>query len=103
MDCGVDGFYCLEISAGMDVVELKKLYPGHIWAGGVDGVELMERGTPEEVTAEVCRHISETDVLNKGGMFIATSSEINPPVKTENFIAMVNACDMIRNPVFANE
>lgn len=103
MDCGVDGFYCLEMSAGMNVVELKKLYPGYIWAGGVDGVELMERGTPEEVTAEVCRHISETDVLNKGGMFIATSSEINPPVKTENFIAMVNACDMIRNPVFANE
>jgi hypothetical protein len=103
MGCGVDGFYCLEKSAGMDVVDLKTQYPQYTWAGGVDGVELMERGTPEEVTVEVCRQITETNVLNTGGMFVATSSEINPPVKTENFIAMINACDMIRNPAFANE
>ena len=100
MDCGLDGFYCLEMNAGMDAVALKKQYPKHTWAGGIDGVELMERSTPEEVTAEVCRHIVETDVLNSGGMIVASSSEINPPVKTENFIAMVNACDLIRNPDF---
>ena len=100
MECGVDGFYCLEMNAGMDVVELKRSYPDHVWAGGVDGVELMERGTPDEVTAEVCRHIIETDVLNTGGMFVASSSEINPPVKTENFTAMVNACNTMRNTAF---
>jgi hypothetical protein len=103
MDCRVDGFYCLEMNAGMDVVELKKQYPEYTWSGGVDGVELMERGTPEEVTAEVCRHITETDVLNTGGMFIASSSEINPPVKAENFTAMVNACDRVRNTDFIDE
>jgi hypothetical protein len=103
MDCGVDGFYCLEMNAGMDVVGLKKQYPEHTWSGGVDGVELMERGTPDDVTAEVCRHIIETDVLNTGGMIVASSSEINPPVKTENFIAMVNACNKIRNPDFSDE
>ena len=101
MDCGVDGFYCLEKNAGMDIVELKKQYPGYVWAGGVDGVELMERGTPEEVTNEVCRHIIETNVLNEGGMIVASSSEINPPVKTQNFTAMVNACNKLRNPAFA--
>lgn len=103
MECGVDGFYCLEMNAGMDVVALKRQYPDYIWAGGVDGVELMERGIPSEVTAEVCRHISETDVLHTGGMFIASSSEINPPVSTENFLAMVQACNMIRNPDFQHE
>jgi hypothetical protein len=103
MNCGVDGFYCLEMNAGMDVVGLKNQYSDFTWAGGVDGVELMERGTPEEVTAEVCRHIIETDVLNTGGMIVASSSEINPPVKTENFVAMINACDMIRNPDFKHE
>lgn len=100
MDCGVDGFYCLEMNAGMDVVKLKGQYPKHIWAGGVDGVELMERGTSDNVTAEVCRHIIETDALNTGGMIVASSSEINPPVKTENFSAMINACDKTRNPNF---
>jgi hypothetical protein len=102
MACGVDGFYCLEKSAGMDIVELRTQFPDHTWAGGVDGVELMERGTPAEVTAEVCRQITETDVLNSGGMFVATSSEINPPVKAENFIAMINACNIIRNYEFGN-
>lgn len=100
MNCGVDGFYCLEMNAGMDVVELKRTYPGYIWAGGVDGVELMERGTPGEVTAEVCRHIAESDVLNTGGMFIASSSEINPPILPDNFCAMIEACGKIRNPEF---
>ncbi|MGV8096720.1 MAG: uroporphyrinogen decarboxylase family protein [Mangrovibacterium sp.] len=103
MKCGVDGFYCLEKNAGMDVVELKRDYPEYTWAGGVDGVELLERGTPKEVTGEVCRHITETDVLNTGGMIVASSSEINPPVREENFMAMVNACNMIRNPVFKHE
>lgn len=100
MNCGVDGFYCLEPSCGMDVVELKKKWPEMVWAGGVDGVQLMESGTPEEVRNEVRRHIFETDVLQTGGMFVATSSEINPPIKPENFKAMVDAVGEIYNPLF---
>ena len=98
--CGVDGFYCLEPACGMDIVELKKEYPQMVWAGGVDGVELMERGMPNEVRAEVRRHIIETHVLQKGGMFIATSSEINPPVKPENFRAMIEAVGELPNSDF---
>lgn len=89
--CGMDGFYCLEPAVGMDIVELKNTWPELVWSGGVDGVDLMERGTPEQVRAEVCRHIRETDALLTGGMFVASSSEINPPIKVENFIAMVEA------------
>ena len=44
--CGVDGFYCLEPNAGMDIVELKNAYPQVTWSGGIDGVDLMERGEP---------------------------------------------------------
>jgi hypothetical protein len=97
MDCEVDGFYCLEKNAEMDIVELKNTYPGYVWSGGVDGVDLLERGTPEDVTAEVRRHIVETNALNTGGMFVSSSSEINPPVKVENFTAMIQACNQIRN------
>jgi hypothetical protein len=89
--CGVDGFYCLEPACGMDIIALKRQYPEMVWAGGIDGVDLMERGTPEQVRAEVHRHIRETNVLTEGGMFIATSAEINPPVKPENFRAMIEA------------
>lgn len=100
MECGVDGFYCLEPSCGMDIVKLKNTWPQMVWAGGVDGVELMERGTPEEVRKEVHRHIMETEALRTGGMFVATSSEINPPIKPENFKAMVDAVGEIYNSEF---
>ncbi|MBI2441017.1 MAG: hypothetical protein HYV35_06555 [Lentisphaerae bacterium] len=91
MACGVDGFYCLEPNCGMDIVELKNTWPRMVWAGGVDGVDLLERGTPEQVRAEVRRHIQATDALRTGGMFVASSSEINPPIKPQNFKAMVDA------------
>ena len=94
--CGVDGFYCLEPNCGMDIVELKREYPEMVWAGGVDGVDLLERGTPEQTRAEVGRHITETDALRTGGMMIASSSEINPPVKPENFRAMIETADLYR-------
>jgi len=97
VECGVDGFYCLEPGVGMDIVELKNAWPEMVWAGGVDGVDLMERGTPEEVRAEVHRHIRETDALATGGMFVGSSSEINPPIKPENFTAMVEAVGEMRS------
>jgi hypothetical protein len=76
--CHVDGFYCLEPNCGMDIVDLKNAWPEMVWAGGLDGVDLMERGAPEQVKAEVRRHIRETNALETGGMFVASSSEINP-------------------------
>jgi rRNA maturation protein Nop10 len=94
--CDTDGFYCLEPNCGMDVVALKTAWPKLVWAGGVDGVDLMERGRPEQVRAEVHRHIRQTDALATGGMFVASSSEINPPIPPENFRAMVEAVDTAR-------
>jgi len=89
--CGVDGFYCLEPAVGMEVVGLKRDWPQYTWAGGVDGVDLMERGRPEQVRAEVLRQVEQTGVLQRGGVFIGTSSEINPQIKAENYVAMVAA------------
>lgn len=100
MRCGVDGFYCLEPSCGMDIVELKNNWSEMVWAGGVDGVELMERGTPAQVKTEIRRHIEETNALAGGGMLVATSSEINPTIKLENFLAMVEAVDENRSRDF---
>ncbi len=100
IECGVDGFYCLEPSVGMDIVELKNTWPDMVWAGGVDGVDLMERSGPEQVRAEVRRQILETDALQTGGMLVASSSEINPPIRPENFRAMVEAVGSLRNPQF---
>ena len=62
--------------------------------------DLMERGTPEAVRAEVCRQITATGALETGGLFVATSSEINPPIPLANFQAMVAAVGELRNPGF---
>lgn len=97
VECGVDGFYCLEPAVGMDIVQLAGEWPGHVWAGGVDGVDLMERGEPERVRAEVRRQIQQTDALHRSGVFIGTSSEINPQVKADNYVAMVEAVGELRN------
>jgi hypothetical protein len=98
--CEVDGFYCLEPALGMDIVALARAWPGMVWAGGLDGVDLMERGEPAQVRAEVQRQIRETGVLQRGGVFISSSSEINPPVRRENFQAMVEAVGELSNPDF---
>ena len=84
----------------MDIVELHHAWPKHVWAGGLDGIDLMERGTPEQVRNEVHRLILETNVLKTGGIFIDTSSEINPPVKPENYKAMIDAVGEIYNADF---
>jgi len=94
INCGVDGFYCIEKNCGMDIVEFKKRWPAMVWGGGVDGVDLMEFGTPGQVRDEVIRQIVESDVLRTGGMFVASSSEINPPIPPENFRAMIEAVGM---------
>ena len=99
----MDGFYCLEPSLGMDIVALRNAWPKHVWAGGLDGVDLMERGAPNQVRREVRRIIKETDALHSGGIFIDTSSEINPPIKPENFRAMIDAVGEMCNPDFVPE
>lgn len=100
MTAGVDGFYCLEPACGMDIIGMKKRWPQMLWAGGLDGVDLMEKGSTKKVAQEVKRQIQETDALRTGGLFVATSSEINPTIPAENFLAMVAAVGECVNPEF---
>ncbi len=75
----------------MSAIYPKDTWSQMVWAGGVDRVDLMESGTPEQVKTEVRRHIRKTHALETGGMFVASSSEINPPIPPSNFRAMVEA------------
>lgn len=100
LDCGVEGFYCLERNCDMHIEKLKKEWPKLIWAGGVDGVDTMEAGSPDDVRKEVHKIIKETNAINEGGIFIDTSSEINPPIPAKNYKAMIDAVNDIRNDNF---
>jgi hypothetical protein len=84
----------------MDLVALAARRPGLVWAGGVDGQDLMERGPAEAVADEVARQIRDTDALAAGGLFVGTSSELNPAIPAEHFEAMRQATASLRNPAF---
>ena len=101
MDCHVDGFYCLERNCGMHIEELKSEYPNLIWAGGLDGIDVLEFGTPEDVRQEALNIIRKTNAVEDGGIFLDSSSEINPPIPVENFTAMLQAADEARNTSFS--
>ena len=53
-----------------------------------------------QVRAEVLRQVEQTGVLERVGVFVGTSSEINPPIPLANFRAMVAAAGELRNPSF---
>lgn len=98
LKCKVDGFYAIEPVANMDIVELKKKYPKVVWACGIDGINLMGSDNQEEVRKEVRRQIVETNCLNAGGLFIGTSSELNPNIRPENYQSMIEEVALNCNP-----
>lgn len=71
----------------MDAELLRDRFDGRIaFYGGVDTQELMPRGTPEAVAAEVLRLI---DVLGRGGGYVvAASNAVQPDVPFENVLAL---------------
>jgi len=86
MATGIDGLNPIEVVAGMDLGEVKRLYGDKIFlAGGIDISQLMSKGTPDEVR-EACR--AAIDVASPG-YFIGSTTELDNGSKLENILAMV--------------
>ena len=89
VECGVDMLEPLQVSAvGMDPLELKREFGRDLcFYGGVDLIDVLSHGTPEEVANTVHRLI---DTLGKDGGYILgpahTYIQIDAPV--ENILAM---------------
>ncbi len=89
---GIDGLNPIEKAAGMDIYEIRRMYPQLILAGGVDVTHLLPFGTPEEVRRETRRMIAETG--SEGRLLIGSSTEVGNDVPLANFLAF-------RDEVFA--
>jgi len=85
VDTGVDGLGPLEPEAGMDLARVKQHYPVAVM--GNVGVQLLCRGTVEEVKAETRRLLHQ--VSPGGGHIMSSGNSISASVKPENFQAMV--------------
>lgn len=86
--CGVDALHPIEPKA-MDIAEVKTRYGDRFCLiGGVD-VDLLARGTPEEVRAAVHRNIEAAGT--GGGYCVGSGNSIPEYVKLENYRAMLSA------------
>jgi uroporphyrinogen decarboxylase len=87
-DCGVDALHPIEPKA-MDLAEVKTRF-GHRFCliGGVD-VDLLARGTPDEVREVVRRNIEAAGT--GGGYCVGSGNSIPEYVSVENYLAMLSA------------
>lgn len=89
IDLGVDGLQALQPSAGMDIAEIKRRYGDKLCLFGNIDIDLLGRGTPDDIERQVKRVI---EVAAPGGGFILSSSnELGLETSASNACAMYTA------------
>jgi uroporphyrinogen decarboxylase len=90
--CGVQAINPVQISAaGMEPARLKREFGKDIvfWGGGCDTQHTLNHSTPSQIREEVLRNVS---VFGAGGGFVFTQvHNIQPDVRPENVMAMIEA------------
>jgi len=90
LETGYDGINPLEPQAGMDIKKVKSYCGNRICLlGNIDCVDLLPRGTQEEVEQAVIQTIK--DGATGGGLILCSSNSLHQGVNPENCIAMFQA------------
>ena len=86
LTANIDGLNPIEVVAGMDLREVKKIYGDQLFiTGGIDISQLMANGTPDEVR-QACQ---EAIKVASPGYFIGSTTELDNGSRLENILAMV--------------
>jgi hypothetical protein len=85
-EVGIDGLHAIEPNANMDIVDLKHRYGDRLALLGNLDCDLLVRGTPNQIDAEVARLMRE--VAPGGGYVFSTSNSVLSDVPLENVKAM---------------
>lgn len=93
LDCGVDALHPIEPKA-MDIGEVKQRYGDRLCLVGNIDVDLLSRGTEEEVRAMV-RQTTEKAGGN-GGYCAGSGNSVPEYVRVENYLAMVDEAKKFR-------
>ncbi|MBD3182713.1 hypothetical protein GF312_10495 [Candidatus Poribacteria bacterium] len=89
VEVGFDGLHPIQPQC-MDIGEVKEYLAGKVCIlGNIDCRDLLVNGTVEEVEETVKQTIEKA--APGGGYIITSSNSIHPGVKTENYLAMVEA------------
>jgi len=87
IDSGIKGLHPIEVSAGMDIGEIKNKYGDKlVLLGGIDCSGLLPNGTPTQVRQAVRKAIQIAG--QNGGYVIGSTSELHNAIPPENIIAM---------------
>ena len=88
VEAGVDVYQSIQMSGGMDMEKLKRLYGDRMTLWGGAGMEALISGTPDDVRREIMHSLK---VAAPGGGYIAGASHsIGVGVKYENYMAMLD-------------
>jgi len=88
IDCGVDALHPIEPQA-MAIAEVKQRYGNRLCLIGHVDVDLLARGSTEQVREQVRKNIEEA--AYNGGYCVGSGNSIPDYVKYENYIAMLEA------------
>jgi uroporphyrinogen decarboxylase len=84
---GIDALGPLEPGAGMDYKKIKDLYGNKICLVGNVDVDLLCRGTEEEIKSTVKKLIEEVSI--RGGHILSSGNTITSAVNPKNYLAMI--------------
>jgi len=88
VETGLDCLGPLEPVAGMELAPILDRYPGKITVMGNLSVDLLSRGSEEDVVREVKRTLATVSAT--GPHIMSSANTITSSVKPENFLAMIN-------------
>ncbi|MDY0082300.1 MAG: uroporphyrinogen decarboxylase family protein [Ignavibacteriaceae bacterium] len=94
IDCGVTALHPIEPKA-MDIFEVKERYGKELCLIGNIDVDLLSRGTEEDVSKEVLSIIEKLG--RNGGYCIGSGNSIPEYVKFENYLAMINTVKSVNS------
>jgi len=96
IECGVDGIHPIEPKA-MDIADVKKKVGEKLCLLGHIDVDLLCRGTEEEVRSQVRKNIEQAGY--NGGYCVGSGNSVPEYVKFENYIAMIEETKSFTNNI----
>jgi uroporphyrinogen decarboxylase len=94
ISCSVDAIHPIEPKA-MNIIDLKKQFKNKLCVIGNIDVDLLARGTVEEVRLNVIKNIEQ--VGYDGGYCVGSGNSIPEYVKLENYLAMIKTVHEINS------
>jgi len=95
VEAGIDCYQSLQANADMDVGDLKAEYGDRMAFWGGVSLDVLIQGTPDDVRKEV-RQAMEAGALG-GGFILGPSHSIAKGTKYENFMALLEEFDRLRD------